>query len=881
MPGIKLTKAAGSFHPTTFECLILRITVGVSVAHLAAVYRPGSKPITSAFFEEFTQLLDFLGSSPLPFIVSGDLNIRMDRPADPHTVSFHEILDSHNATQWVSLPTHSQGGTLDVVITSSALSPTSSCSVEEVAFSDHSLVWWSTNIMPPLPPLYQTVQRRDWRNFDIDEFRTALASSNFISCESFSQISSVDQLVSQYNSNLSSLLDKFAPVRTLTLKKRTSSLWFDNDCRSSRKRVRWLERKYRMCMKRGLGCRNIHSAWKDSYRAYHKLCKQKQQQYWSTHIEENADPRKLWRVLDDAFCRQSTFTSHSDTDITASTLHDFFDSKVETVRVDTSSSPPPVYSPAPPGVKLTDFVPLAQSQVGTIIQSVANKYCSLDPAPTWLAKQCLHILLPFVTHLVNTSLSTGVFPTAYKTALVTPRLKKSGLDPTSPSSYRPISNLPFMSKVIERAVFQQMNTYLLQQDLYPPLQSAYRTGFSTETALLKVLSDLVDAVDSGLLSLVSFLDLSSAFDTVDHDTLLCRLQYSFGLTSAAFSWFQSYLSNRSQFVSFASSQTSPRQVLSGVPQGSVLGPLLFVLYTSDLIRLVQSHNLSVHLYADDTQIYTSCLPLYSDRSATLLQSCFADIASWMASNHLALNSAKTDLLWVHGPRRHLGSSCTQPLVLGGCSVSPSSSVRNLGVDFDSTLSFSPYISRLISSCFYQLRCIRSCIRSLPRSAAVTAVNSFVVSRLDYCNSLFTGLPDSQLTRLQRVLNAAARLLSRTSKFSSITPYLRDTLHWLPIKQRIEFKLAVLTYKALNGLAPSYLADSLQCAYSASTVYNLRSTGSYDLIVPRSRLVFGDRSFRCAAPRVWNSLPDFIRSCQSLPAFKKDLKAFLFYKAYYS
>lgn len=436
------------------------------------------------------------------------------------------------------------------------------------------------------------------------------------------------------------------------------------------------------------------------------------------------------------------------------------------------------------------------------------------------------------------------------------------------------------SKVIEKAVFGQLNSYLLQHSLYPSVQSAYRTGYSTETALLKVFSDLVDAIDSGLLSLISFLDFSSAFDTVDHHILLSRLQYSFGISRTAISWFHSYLSSRYQYVRFGSSQTSPRPVLSGVPQGSVLGPLLFVLYTSDLVHLVQTYNLNIHLYADDTQIYTFSSPLDVHRSAFRLQACFDEIMSWTASNRLALNTTKTDLLWIRGSRRCLPPYCAQSLSLGGCSVFPSDSVRNLGIYFDSTLSFSSHISRLLSVCFYQLRCIRSCIRSLPRPAALTVINSFVISRLDYCNSLFFGLPDSQLTRLQRVLNAAARLLFRTSNFQSVTPYVRDILHWLPVKQRIQFKLAVLTYKALNGLAPAYLSDYLSAAHSADA-YGLRSSDTSDLIVPRSRLVFGDRSFRCAAPRVWNSLPESVRASESLSTFKNNLKTFLFLSAYYS
>ena len=188
-----------------------------------------------------------------------------------------------------------------------------------------------------------------------------------------------------------------------------------------------------------------------------------------------------------------------------------------------------------------------------------------------------------------------------QSAYIMPLLKKADADLTDVKFYWPISNLSVLSKLLERLVARQLLEYLTAAGLLPALQSAYRAYHSTETAVLKVLSDILLAVDQGDLAVLTLLDLSAASDTVDHAILLRRLEVSFGLGGSVHRWFTSYLSGRTQFVHCGSSRSLPRAVLFGVPQGSVLGPILFLLYTADLIRLVESHGLCPHLYADDTR----------------------------------------------------------------------------------------------------------------------------------------------------------------------------------------------------------------------------------------------------------------------------------------
>ena len=411
--------------------------------------------------------------------------------------------------------------------------------------------------------------------------------------------------------------------------------------------------------------------------------------------------------------------------------------------------------------------------------------------------------------------------------------------------------------------------------LYEPFQSAYRTHHSTETALLKITNDLLMAADNGLISIVILLDLSAAFDTVSHTILLNRLSTCLGLTDTALSWFQSYLTNRQQFVTINSSRSQPTPVNHGVPQGSVLGPLLFTIYMLPLGQIIRRHGLSFHSYADDTQLYLSTTPSTPLPPQSIVN-CLTEIKAWMTTNLLKLNSAKTELMVVS--RKALLQKVGDFLLeVDGSFISPSLEVRNLGVILDQTLSYQSHIKSVTRSAFYHLKNISRLRPSLSDSVAETLIHAFVTSRLDYCNGVLFGVPSKYLDRLQYVQNSAARVLTRTRPWQHITPTLKQ-LHWLPIKHRINYKLLLQTYKCQNNLAPQYLSGLLQD--KPATERTLRSADLDLLSTPTAKLrTVGDRAFSVAAPALWNSLPLQIRHAATLDTFKAALKRHLFAQAY--
>ena len=291
---------------------------------------------------------------------------------------------------------------------------------------------------------------------------------------------------------------------------------------------------------------------------------------------------------------------------------------------------PPPFTPP----KFTSFTCVTADEVSKLLSQSPDTYCDLDPIPTSLLKQCSHILLPTITNIINLSISTGVFPDQFKSCSVHPLLKKSNLDKENLSNYRPISHLAFLSKLTERVVKLRLVDFLSNNNLLNSFQSAYIKHHSTETALLSVHDHIIKAISHQQVTCLTLLDLSAAFDTIDHSILLERLSSWFGISAIPLSWIKSYLLNRSFYVNIESSKSSLFQLLYGVPQGSVLGPLLFILYTTPLSTVISNSSAHHHLFADDTQLFLSFSAADFVYNITHLENTISNVSNWMSSNFL-------------------------------------------------------------------------------------------------------------------------------------------------------------------------------------------------------------------------------------------------------
>ncbi len=513
------------------------------------------------------------------------------------------------------------------------------------------------------------------------------------------------------------------------------------------------------------------------------------------------------------------------------------------------------------------FCPLTEAEVSKLLLSSHPTTCPLDQIPSHLLQAISPTLLPALTHIINTSLLTGIFPTAFKQARVTPLLKKPTLNTSLLKNYRPVSLLPFIAKTLKQIVFNQVSLFLSQNNKLDAKQSGFRSGHSTETALLSVTEALRIAKADSKSSVLILLDLSAAFDTVNHQILLSTLS-SLDISGIPLRWFELYLTGRSFRVTWGGKVSKAYQLVTGVPQGSVLGPFHFSTYTTSLAPIIQAHSFSYHCYADDTQLYLSFRP-DEPTVAARISGCLADISAWMKEHHLQLNLAKTELL-VFPATPTLQHDFT--IQLGSSTITPSASVRNLGVIFDDQLTFKEHIAKTARSCRFALHNIRKIRHFVTEHAAQLLVQALVISRLDYCKALLAGLPSNTIKSLQMIQNAAARLVFNETKRAHVTP-LFISLHWLPVAAHIQFKTLMFAYRTTTGSAPSYF-HSLLRIYIPSR--SLRSASERRLVVLSQRGSKSlSRTFSFTIPRWWNDLPTPIQTAGSLSIFKQQLKTHLF------
>ena len=618
-----------------------------------------------------------------------------------------------------------------------------------------------------------------------------------------------------------------------------------------------------------------------------KLLQQSKRDYIRSKLSKaSTNPKLLYREINGLLGTSKSKELSEDTKsdgIRCEKLADYFIDKIETIQSTLKTS---IVSHSSllieSSVNLNDipkfdeFDIISCEEVAKIMKSMSQKHCQLDPVPTWVLHKCLESVVPVIARIVNSSLQNAIVPPSLKIASVSPLLKKRGLDPDNFKNFRPVSNLPYISKLVEKVASHQLDLHLQKYNLREKYQSAYRSAHSTETVLVHVQDFILKALDKKHIVLMVLLDLSAAFDTVPHVTLLARLSSRFNVAGRVLDWFTSYLANRHQFVNIRNAQSKNRLLNCGVPQGSVLGPDLFTLYTAPLADIFQKHHVFFHMYADDTQILVSCPPSDISKSIEGLEQCLADVHSWMVVNLLKLNPSKTEFI-LFGSSYMLKNINVSNIELhvDNAHIKPSQCVRDLGVIFDDQLTMSSQITSVCKASMASVRNIGRIRKYLDNNTAKLLVNSLITSKIDYCNSLLGSIPSNKLQSLQRLQNICVRIITRTKKYDHITHHMRD-LHWLPVEYRVKYKISLLLYKS-HQIGPGYLAD-VTPRYVPRR--QLRSEDLHLINVPSSRTKsFGDRAFSYSSAVLWNSLPLSIRSIQNLSTFKRKLKSYFFKMAY--
>ena len=463
-----------------------------------------------------------------------------------------------------------------------------------------------------------------------------------------------------------------------------------------------------------------------------------------------------------------------------------------------------------------------------------------------------------LTHIINVAIDSKTFPDQWKLARVAPIPKTN--NPTSISELRPISILPIMSKIFEKIILQQMASFIDAQDLYKSKMSGFRKGHSTTTLLLKLKSDIVTALKKGEVSLLLLADYSKAFDTVDYRVVTKKLS-KLGFSSDFLELLLSYLFDRKQLVRIDDRVSNTLPVNFGVPQGSILGPVIFNLYVTDLDERISS---TVYQYADDTSILNSKKLVDIPAAERQINSDVASLTSWSRENGLVLNDRKTKIMMFSTSqlsKRHKLANKQLDVSIDDTPIERVKQYKILGTVFDENLTWDNQIAEILKSCHAVLKTLRKVRRIADYKLRKQLVQSLVLSKLDFNNAVYFPLTQKQLSRLQKIMNCACSFVN--SRYCRTDDVVK--MGWLPVKQRQELSLLISAHNSVfNENYPSYL--QLELKRSTRVLRNATDT--------TIRFSVNSSNYEDLAARAFNSLPEDVRSLKQPWAFKKAAKRIL-------
>ena len=781
----------------------------------------------------------------------------------------NKVIKSNSLTQIIDRPTrttHTSATLLDLVITNTPDVIISHDVVPEV-IADHDLVSVTVNVGKPKRQRV-TKAFRHLGNYDKDTFCSLLLDNVHCFNDMFFT-DDVDRQVHIFNDVFIKCLDICAPTVTKVVK-RQATPWMNDDIRKAMN-----DRNEAQCILKN-DRQNIFL--QQNYKAAKKFVKTLIKNSTADHYRNRlvncrGKTDDTWKVVREMVPSQKNthnnpynFENKIDK---AEEFNNFFSKVGENTykrsqeQLDIASES--VIQHLLPNSEVN--VPFRPNPVDidTIILTVKhlNETNSVgsDGISLMFLKHSLFATISYITCIINTSLVTGRFPKAWKHAMVVPLLKNG--DPNCVNNYRPISLLPVISKVLERIVANQITSYLESNKLFSNSQHGFRSKLSTESALTTITDKLYENMDKKHVSLLTLCDLSKAFDSVSHDILLKKC-YKLNIDDF---WLNSYLSERTMSVRLNNVISNKQKIGYGVPQGSILGPILFGIYVNDLSDHI---NCPVVQYADDTQFLFSSTIDNLNQLIQDTEEVFVKCKNYFLSNGLMLNSNKTQCIFV-GNRQLLSRIPPNTVInCDGANIQPSNSVKNLGVYIDRYMLFDVHVNEVNKKAMGILFYINRIGNNFDKSSRILVIQSLVLSLVYYCIRIWGTCNETIIHNVQKLQNFAAKVaVGGARKYDHVTPFFNE-LKWLKVKQKHLLDVCTTVYKAVRGTSPDWLLSFRTIQDITNSVTRKKDT----LYIPRTRTECGARSLTVLGPKLWNKLPTNVTQAKTVNSFKYNLTKFL-------
>ena len=852
---------ASSEEFSSFEYASILMTVHSKMCLMVVcVYRKQEIPF-SVFQDEFGGFIDKILNRGVVALVMGDFNVWVDVEDDSDAQKLTTLMTACGLTQMIHTSTHRAGHTLDHVYANQFELEVQPEVLPEMwnLVTDHFPI-----IMKVPSPGNQkntrTITYRKLKDIDVERFRNDLIAG-FGSVE-FANLN-FRSMYEQYDRVSRSVMDRHGPVQKRIVRS-TEAAWMDVEYRKNRSIRRKLERMWR---------KNRTEENMINYINQKQVCTQmaltKQTHHYSKIIEDSSNTQKsLFKVANELLDKnqKKVLPAHDDPRKLANEFNNYFVDKVKKIR---NSIPEIVNSPAfyhrPfKGKKLINFRPTTEDELKEIISKHRVKTCFEDPIPLQMFKAAIDIILPVLVIIVNKSLADGDMD-GVNWSIVDPLIKKLGLDADIWKNFRPVNNLLFFSKLSERVVSIRMDEHMDINNLHEPSAFAYKAHHNTETMMLGVTDQILRGFDDNMATIVIFIDLSAAFDTIDIDKLLEILEDELGISGTALQWFRSFLTGRTQQVKISGEYSDSLEVPCGAPQGSVLGPKLFNANVRSQPLVFAKCMFSSSSFADDSNgRRTFALTFQFSILKYEIAKCMKQVIDWSFAHFMKINPDKTEIALFRP------ASLNNQVIINGVFIEEqcirfSEEIKNVGVWLDQNLTMAAHINIVVSHCYKILRDVSRIKKYLQKCHLERLVHAIITHRLDYCNSLFVNVGRDNIYKLQKVQNAAARLILGKRRRDSATAALQE-LHWLNVEARITFKILLLVYKVIRGQC------NMQLTYKS---FNGRPDDYLLLETPNFKTNYGKRLFEYNGSRLWNALPVHIRSEDQIEKYKTAVKTMLF------
>ena len=834
---------------------------------IVAVYRPpGTEDEFFCYYEDVIKSLDFENKE---IIVIGDMNCNyLAESRNSELIHLTEISEVYQLTQIINKPTRitlTSKSLIDLIFTNQE-SRVVSHGVIDCGINDHCLVYVVRKIAVPTNNRHKYIATRSFKNFNSSFFIQELQSLPWGDIEF---LDSPDEMWDVWKQLFTSVANKHAPLKTKRVRHKVSP-WLTPDLKG-------------MIIKRNnLKKKAVRSGDLNDWNEYKRLrnktnnkLRDTKAAYYHKEIENNSgNVREIWKTINDLMSRKIksntinelkvnnlSFTEPSEI---ADELNKHFTEVGSTLA---SILPQNNCDFKQYLLKTKTNFRLEKISVKSVLETlnclVTKKAVGLDHISSKLLKVAAPVLAESLCKIFNKSVETGTFPSEWKSAKVFPVHKKD--DKSDPNNYRPISVLPAVGKVFERIIYDQLYSYLSRNKILTKHQSGFRSLHSTVTALLDATNEWYFNIDQGNTNVVVFLDLAKAFDTVSHQILLNKLEL-YGISGPTLDWFKSYLFNRDQVCVVQGYTSEPRKISCGVPQGSILGPLLFLIYINDLPACLKYA--TARMFADDTTItnsHKSTARLHREVNHDL-----NNLQNWLLANQLSLNVLKTEYMYFASDYNlsNLGIFVIDPLKIGEQPITRVRSTKSLGVVFDQRLVWEEHVDSLCKRVSSGLAALKQARQYVPQDTLLMIYNAVIKPLFDYCDVVWGNLNKTLMARLQKLQNRAARIITRKG-YDVRSADIRKELRWDDLETIRKKHLAVVMYKVVNNKVPSYLINLFEKSNSG---YALRESESR-LLLPKYNTEFAkSSSFSFIGAKIWNTIPYHIRTAPTLSAFKKQINS---------